>query len=106
ADTVGGGRGINQYSKVPKDMNMFQFRRVYLGYNYEITERFAAEFLLASEDYMVGGDLTANGKFSPYIKLANLRWRNIWKGTDLVVGQVATPAYPMMSEVYWGYRSI
>jgi len=36
ADTVGGGlgRGSNQYSKMPAGTRIFQFRRVYLGYNY------------------------------------------------------------------------
>src|SRR4051794_19063014 len=50
ADTVNGGRGgSNQYTKVPKDFNMFQFRRIYLGYNYDISPKFSAEFLLAAE---------------------------------------------------------
>jgi hypothetical protein len=107
ADTVGGGRGsANQYTKVPKDMNMFQFRRVYLGYNYEISEKFSAELVLAAENFTAGGDLSAAGKFSPFIKLANLRWKNIWKGTDIIIGQLGTPSYAQTSEVYWGYRSI
>src|SRR3569623_1790076 len=33
---------------VPKYRNAFQFRRIYLGYDYEITKKFKAEFLLAS----------------------------------------------------------
>jgi hypothetical protein len=107
ADTVGGGRGgSNQYTKVPAGQSMFQFRRIYLGYNYDLSEKFAAEFLLAAEDNFGGGDLLANGKFAPYVKLANIRWKNIFPGTDLAIGQVFTPAFPMMSEAIWGYRSI
>jgi len=113
-------RGVNQYSGYPMNTNMFQWRRIYLGYNYDISPKFSAEFVLAAEaDYQTGvlgqaasGDLLADNKFSPYVKLGNLRWKNIWKGTDLVVGQVNTPAYGIngrnsqTSEEIWGYRSI
>jgi hypothetical protein len=105
-------RGVNQYSNIEKDRNAFQIRRVYLGYNYEIHPKFSAEFLLAAEDNTVTrtlqptGDLLSDNKLSVYIKLANLRWKNIWKGTDLVFGQMATPAYTLLAEPIWGYRSI
>jgi hypothetical protein len=110
----GGRGGSNQYTKVPINSNLFQWRRIYLGYNYDISKKFSAEFLLAAEDDFAGGslgqassgDVLTNNKFSPYVKLANLRWKNIFKGTDLVVGQVSTPSFPMMSEAIWGYRSI
>ncbi|MBA3827937.1 MAG: hypothetical protein H0X33_03285 [Taibaiella sp.] len=122
----GGGRGgSNQYTKVPANTNEFQLRRVYLGYNYEISKKFVAEFLLAAEDDFASGslgqgngDILVNNKFAPYLKLANIRWRNIWKNTDLVAGQLPTPAFAQgsalgayakntqTSEEVWGYRSI
>lgn len=125
-DTVNGGRGgSNQYTKMPANANLFQWRRVYLGYSYEISQKFVAEFLLAAEDdfnsgiiNQGAGDITTNGKFTPYLKLANLRWRNIWKGTDLVVGQAPVTAFAQdaalkeyavntqTSEEVWAYRSI
>src|SRR5579872_2319455 len=121
-----GGRGNNnQYSKVAPNANLFQFRRVYLGYNYEISRKFVAEFLLAAEDDWGGGvvgqgngDILQNNKFTPYLKLANIRWKNIWKNTDLVVGQAPTPTFAQgsalkeytrnsqTSEEVWGYRSV
>lgn len=106
ADTVGGGRGTAQYSKIPKNRNMFQFRRVYLGYNYDISPAFSAELLLAAEDNFTSGDLLPNSKFAPYIKWANIRWKNIWKGTDIAFGQISTPAFSHLVEKIWGYRSI
>jgi len=117
ADTVGSslGRGSNQYSKMPAGTRMFQFRRVYLGYNYDFSRKFSAEILLAAEnDYYEGslgsqssvGDVLYNNKFAPFIKLADVRWKNIFKGTDLVLGEMYTPAFPLLSEVVWGYRSI
>ena len=113
-------RGVNQYSAYPANTNMAQFRRIYLGYIYYISPRFTAECIMAAEsDYQSGvlgqassGDLLADNKFSPYIKYANLRYKNLWKGTDLVVGQVNGPAYGIngrnwqTSEEIWGYRSI
>jgi hypothetical protein len=107
-DTVGGsGRGgANQYSNVAKDQSLFQMRRVYLGYNYDISRKFSAEFLLAAEDDFNGGDLLSDGKFAPYVKLANLRWKNIFPGSDFVFGLQPTPAFSSTSEPVWGYRSI
>lgn len=104
--------GANQYTGIEKGRNAFQIRRVYLGYNYDISPKFAAEMLLAAEDNVTtfagttSGDLLTNNKLSFYIKLANLRWKNIWKGTDFVIGQVATPAFPLLTESIWGYRSV
>lgn len=105
----------NQYTGIPTSRTAFQFRRIYLGYDYNITDKFSAELLLAAEDNFpannppgsaVTGDQTVNNKYTFYIKLANIRWKNIWKGTDLVVGQQATPAFPLLSERIWAYRSI
>jgi hypothetical protein len=111
ADSLNRG-GANQYSNIEQGRNAFQIRRIYLGYNYDIQPKFSAEFLLAAEDNSVTrtqqptGDLLTDNKLSVYIKLANLRWKNIWKGTDLVVGQMATPAFTLLAEPIWGYRSI
>jgi hypothetical protein len=104
--------GANQYTGIEEGRNAFQFRRIYLGYNYDISPRFAAELVVAAEDNVTSragittGDLTANNKLSFYIKLANIRWKNIWKGTDLVVGQVATPAFAITADPVWSYRSV
>src|SRR5437868_5644422 len=111
SDTLNRG-GSNQYTGIPQGRNEFQMRRIYLGYDYNITKQFSAELLLAAEDNITtgsgttSGDLLADNKFSFYIKLANIRWKNIWKGTDLAVGQVATPAFPLLTERIWNYRSV
>src|ERR1700760_2461664 len=116
--------GSNQYTGIPTGRTAFQFRRIYLGYDYNITNKFSAELLLAAEDnFPTGnpvsnvavagntpqsgaGDLTGDGKLTFYIKLANIRVKNIWNGTDLVIGEVATPAFPLITEKIWSYRSI
>jgi hypothetical protein len=108
--------GSNQYSGIPQSRTAFQFRRIYLGYDYNISKKFAAELLLAAEDNFPAGnppnstapsgDQTLNNKLTYYIKLMNLRWKNVWRGTDLVVGQVSTPSFPLLSEKIWNYRAI
>jgi hypothetical protein len=109
-------RGGYQYSKVAKNTNAFQYRRLYLGYNYDIAPNFSVEVLLAAENDVTSssttgvstggaGDVLQDNSFAPYIKLANIRWKNIWKGTDLVVGEQATPL-ATISEPAWGYRNI
>jgi hypothetical protein len=108
--------GNNQYTGIPKNRNAFAFRRIYLGYDYNISKKFTAELLLAAEDNFpafnppssaaASGDELLNNKLSFFIKLANIRWKGIWKGTDLVVGQQSTPTFALLSEKIWSYRSI
>lgn len=108
--------GANQYTGIPAGRNAFAFRRIYLGYDYNISKKFSAELLLAAEDNATftsasgntstTGDLLGNNKLSFYIKLANIRWKNIWKNTDLVAGQISTPAFSMLIDKIWSYRAI
>jgi hypothetical protein len=115
--TYKGRGGSNQYTGVPQSHSAFQSRRIYLGFDYNLSKHFSTEFLLADEDnfsdpnttvtpVVPSGDLAADGKSTFYLKLANIRWKNIWKGTDFVFGQQATPSFPLLTEVVWGYRSI
>lgn len=95
-------RGNTQYSNMPVNTNAFEFRRVYLGYDYNISEKFSAEFLLSYE----GSSLSSDGSRSVFLKSANVRWKNIFCRTDLVAGLHSTPSFPMLEEKLWGYRSI
>lgn len=94
--------GNTQYSGVPEKMNAFDFRRAYLGFDYNISEKFSTEILISYE----GQTLSDNATRTFFLKSANLRWKNIVKNTDLVIGQMATPAFSLLSEKIWGYRSI
>ncbi len=115
ADSANRG-GNNQYTGIPKNRSAFQLRRIYLGYDYNISKKFSAELLLAAEDNFpagnppssttASGDELLNNKLSFYVKLINVRVKNIWKGTDLVVGQVSTPAFPLLTEKIWAYRPV
>lgn len=114
------------YYQVPSGRNAFQFRRVYLGYDYEITKRFKAEVLLSSEPTantaaigtsgVQGGDNLADNKMGFFIKNFNLRYRDLFYGTDFVIGEMSTPGFALneagtngatsLSETVWGYRSV
>jgi hypothetical protein len=95
-------RGNTQYANTPKNYNSFEFRRIYLGYDYNISEKFAAEFLLSYE----GTTLSDNATRTIFIKAANIRWKGFFKNADLVFGQSSTPSFSQTSEKVWGYRSI
>jgi len=114
------------YNGVPANRNAFQFRRIYLGYDYDIDKNFTAEVLLASEPNantgvngttsIQNGDNLVDGKMGLFIKNFNLRYRNIWDGTDVVIGEMSTPGFALneggtngatsLSEATWGYRFI
>src|SRR5580704_6042761 len=96
--------GNNQYTNVKQSTTQFQFRRIYIGYDYNITKKFSTEFLLAAEDDFTSGDLLQNNKFTPYIKFANLRWKDfLFQGNDLLFGLQPTPAFPYVTENLFSY---
>jgi hypothetical protein len=111
SDTLNRG-GSNQYTGIPQGRTEFQTRRIYLGYDFNLSKTFSTELLLAAEDNITtgggttSGDLLSDNKLAFYVKLINLRWKNIWKGTDLVIGQVGTPGFTTFTEKYWAYRSV
>jgi hypothetical protein len=115
ADAANRGPETN-YNSVPTYRNAFQFRRIYLGYEHDITKKFTAEVLLASEPNantavsgttaISGSDNLADNKMAFYIKNFDLRWKGVWSGTDFVIGEMLTPGFPMLTEKIWGYRSI
>ena len=94
-------RGVGQYSGIKKDFTNFDIRRLYLGYNYDISARFSAELLLAYEQNNDG-----SGNRSFYLKLANIRWKNIYDHADLIFGAQPTPSWSLLSEKVWGYRAV
>jgi hypothetical protein len=96
------GMTNTQYGSTAKDFTSFEFRRIYLGYDYNISEKFSTQLLLAYE----GSTFTSDGYRSFYIKAANIRWKNIFHNADLVIGQMSTPTFATTSEPVWGYRSL
>ncbi|HTB05549.1 MAG TPA: hypothetical protein VK806_01265 [Bacteroidia bacterium] len=91
---VAGNPGQNQ--------NAFEVRRAYLGYNYNINSKFSAYALLAYE-----GDYDVNNNRTVYLKYIYFKWKNIFKGSDLKIGQQATNSFANAynTEPLMGYRS-
>lgn len=82
-------------------MQAFQIRRVYLTYDYDIAEQFTTRFRLEVDQ----AANASNGKIGSFVKDAYLKWKNIFSGSDLIVGIQPTPSYDV-SEAAWSYRSL
>ncbi len=99
------------YSAIPLELkkdgskeafSAFSLRRMYLGYDYNISPVFSSTALLEANDV----SLNTRGERTVFIKALNLKWKNIYKGADLVIGQQPTLAYTFIDERVWNYRSI
>lgn len=89
-------------------MQAFQFRRIYLGYDNDISEQFTARLRFEADQAALPGstgDVLTGGKVSIFVKDAYLRWKNVFSGSDLFFGVQPPPAYEI-SEAAWGYRSL
>lgn len=95
------GRGTGEYSNMKEGANAFEFRRIYLGYDYQISQNLSAELLLSHEK-----NYDANSNRTVFIKSANVRWKNFIPKNDLVIGQSASPIWPLLTEKIWSYRSV
>ncbi len=102
ADTTA-SRGSGQYSATKKDFQGFQFRRVYLYYEHNLSEQFFAQFLLEGNN-KVFDNLSQH---SVFIKTAYLEWKDILPNQNLTIGLVPTPTWSWsFAEKTWNYRSI
>ena len=94
---------IDSHDTTKKDLNGFQFRRIYITTDYAISEKFDTRFRLEADQG--SGSLTAGGKIGVMVKDAWFKWKNIFQGSDFVFGLSPTPAFDV-SEAAWGYRSL
>jgi hypothetical protein len=95
----------NLSNPVPANVqsNAFQIRRAYLGYDYQFAKNFSVSTVLANEQ-----TLLPNNQNTVYLKYAFVKWSNIWKNSDLIIGQFQTASFATSgaTEPLWGYRSI
>ena len=118
SDTLGRGGKNVQYSPnggqtnlpaatLKSSYNAFQIRRAYLGYDYNISKKFSASVLLSheSDQSLDGANYTSYNNV--YLKLAYLKWSNIFPKSDLIIGQQPTCSFTNANntESLWGYRS-
>ena len=84
-----------------KDVNGFQFRRIYFTYDQQIAESFDIRFRLEANEVT----LTTKNLFGVFVKDAYIRWNNIFEGSSALFGISPTPGIEMV-EKFWGYRSL
>lgn len=84
-----------------KGQNGFQFRRINFTYDYNISKKFSTRFRLEAAQ----SETFTNGKIGVFVKDAYLEWKNIFKGSNLIVGIQPTIAY-ITTEQIWGRRYI
>ncbi|MBX7045283.1 MAG: hypothetical protein K1X86_05520 [Ignavibacteria bacterium] len=91
----------NQAYGGKQDASGFQFRRIYLTYDYNISKDFFTRFRLE------GGrdEVFQNGKIGVFIKDAYIEWKEVFKGSSLIFGIQPTTAYAL-SEKIWEHRHI
>ena len=88
----------------PQNYSAFDFRRIYLGYDYSFAPKFSSQLTLANEEGKPNIDQSSNRDF--YIKYASIRWKGLYHNADLVIGQQQTVGFVYSSEMVWGYRAI
>ena len=98
-----GYSSLNSNNTTNAQSDGFQIRRAYLGYDYQIAPKVSTVLVLANEQ-----NLDASGKNTVYLKYANVKINDIFKGSDLVIGQLQTAAYSSAfnTSPLWGYRSV
>ncbi|MGE5457249.1 MAG: hypothetical protein ACM3RX_02725 [Methanococcaceae archaeon] len=94
---------IDQKDLTKKDLNGFQFRRIYITTDYTISESFDTRFRLEADQS--ASSLTAGGKVGVMVKDAYLKWKNVFSGSDFVFGLSPTPEVEV-AESFWGYRPL
>lgn len=92
---------IQQKDTSQKDLNGFQFRRIYFTYDYAIAQNFDTRFRLEATQ----SELFSNKKIGVFVKDAYLKWKNIFDGSDFVFGLSPTPTFEASDDA-WNYRSL
>jgi hypothetical protein len=95
-----GGTVKNIATGGTRDFSGFQFRRIYLTFDDDVSENISLRFRLEDDQIAVASGGTNN----LFVKDASLKWKNIFFGSDLAFGEQPTPLE--ISEAAWGYRSL
>lgn len=92
----------------PESNQGFVIRRVYFTYDYDLAEQFATRFRVELDETPNSSgayNILSTGNVGVFVKDAWLRWKNIFKGSDLYFGIQPTSAYEI-SEGIWAYRGL
>ena len=92
---------VSQNNSANKDLNGFQFRRIYATADFNISDNFNTRFRLEADQS--NNSLTQGNKLGVMVKDAWLQWENIFDGSNLVFGISPTPAFDVAENI-WGDR--
>jgi len=81
--------------------NAFEFRRIYLGYDQDISDQFSARVLIEAND----SETTKSGVMGFFAKQAYLEWKNLLPMANIFIGLSPTPSLAN-AEKFWAYRSL
>lgn len=88
-----------------KNRNGFQYRRVYLTYDKELSDTLSTRFRLEMSSQSFPTDRQASSKIEPFLKHGYLRWKQPRWRTNMYLGLSGAPALQNVDKV-WGYRVI
>ncbi|MGA9408316.1 MAG: hypothetical protein WBW71_14370 [Bacteroidota bacterium] len=84
-----------------KGTNAFEFRRIYLGYDQNISDQFSARVLIEADKE----DTAKSGAMDFTAEEAYLEWKNLVSLSSIYFGLSYTPSIAMAEKI-WGYRSL
>ena len=100
----------SEYNQLPKNYSGFNIRRAYLNFDYDINSKIHVEAVLAHETTTPTGpaEVAPDNNNIMFLKYANVRIKQVFTGTDLILGQQRTPTFCTSggSEPLWEYRPI
>jgi len=91
----------NIYLTGAKDSSAFQIRRVNLTTDFDVSSKFTARFRLEVDQTAT----KSPDKTTSYVKDAYLKWKEIFSGSDIIMGIQPTPTYEV-ADLVWGHRYI
>jgi hypothetical protein len=91
----------NGKQAITKDLNGFQFRRVYLQLDNDLSARYSTRVRLEGD----GKSLASDGKFTVAIKALYVQAKSVLPRMDVYAGLVSVPFFDVTEE-FWAYRSI
>lgn len=96
--------GDSEFADMEKEVLGGKLRRIYLGYDYNLSSKWSTRLLLESN----ASTSTSDGKFGLVVKLGYLEYKNFLSAvpnSKLRVGLIPTPVFAF-PEKSWGYRSV
>jgi len=107
---IGKRKNTSEYNGLAQGYSGFNVRRAYLNFDYDVNSRVHIEAVLAHESTTPTGaqQVLPDNNAGVFLKYADLKIKNVWTGTDLILGQQRTIMWATQggAEPIWQYRSI